>query len=121
MSRATISRTLTRRGLVTPDPRKRPRSSYIRFQAAMPNETWQSDFTHCRLSTGTDVEVIERSADACPGRPGGARIAAVCAANIGKIQTNQSHWVNLAFVRRWRLKGSPTMKRLIFVTLVPRV
>jgi len=58
VSRATISRTLTRRGLVTPDPRKRPRSSYIRFQAAMPNETWQSDFTHCRLSTGTDVEVI---------------------------------------------------------------
>ena len=58
VSRATISRTLTRRGLVTPDPRKRPRSSYIRFQAAMPNQTWQSDFTHCRLSTGTDVEVI---------------------------------------------------------------
>ena len=58
VSRATISRTLTRRGLVTPDPRKRPRSSYIRFQAAMPNETWQSDFTHYRLSTGTDVEVI---------------------------------------------------------------
>jgi len=24
----------------------------------MPNETWQSDFTHYRLSTGTDVEVI---------------------------------------------------------------
>ncbi|MBA3800546.1 MAG: IS481 family transposase [Geodermatophilaceae bacterium] len=58
VSRATISRTLTRRGLVTPDPRKRPRSSYIRFQAAMPNECWQSDFTHYRLSTGVDVEII---------------------------------------------------------------
>jgi transposase InsO family protein len=58
VSRATISRTLTRQGLVTPDPRKRPRSSYIRFQAAMPNETWQSDFTHYRLRTGMDVEVI---------------------------------------------------------------
>jgi transposase InsO family protein len=58
VSRATISRTLTRQGLVVPDPRKRPRSSYIRFQAAMPNETWQSDFTHYRLSTGIDVEVI---------------------------------------------------------------
>src|SRR3954470_1893918 len=46
LSRATISRTLTRQGLVTPDPSKRPRSSYIRFEAAMPNETWQSDFTH---------------------------------------------------------------------------
>src|SRR3954464_14132930 len=46
VSRATIGRTLTRQGLVTPDPSKRPRSSYIRFEAAMPNETWQSDFTH---------------------------------------------------------------------------
>jgi transposase InsO family protein len=58
ISRATISRTLTRQGLVTPDPRKRPRSSYIRFQAAMPNETWQSDFTHYRLAGGTGVEII---------------------------------------------------------------
>ena len=24
----------------------------------MPNETWQSDFTHYRLATGTDVEII---------------------------------------------------------------
>ena len=58
ISRATISRTLTRHGLVTPEPKKRPRSSYIRFEAAMPNETWQSDFTHYRLSTGVDIEVI---------------------------------------------------------------
>jgi transposase InsO family protein len=58
VARATISRTLTRQGLVTPDPSKRPRSSYIRFEAAMPNETWQSDFTHYRLTTGVDVEII---------------------------------------------------------------
>ena len=49
--------------LVAPEPRKRPRSSYIRFEAAMPNETWQSDFTHYRLANGTgspgaDVEII---------------------------------------------------------------
>src|SRR6202166_1022378 len=31
VSAATISRYLTRAGLVTPEPRKRPRSSYIRF------------------------------------------------------------------------------------------
>jgi transposase InsO family protein len=58
VSRATISRTLTRQGLVTPEPKKRPKSSYIRFQATMPNETWQSDFTHYRLATGVDVEII---------------------------------------------------------------
>jgi hypothetical protein len=43
---------------VTPEPKKRPKSSYIRFQAQMPNETWQSDFTHYRLADGTDVEIL---------------------------------------------------------------
>jgi transposase InsO family protein len=63
VSRATIARTLARAGLVTPEPRKRPRSSYIRFEARMPNETWQSDFTHYRLThpegrPGLDTEII---------------------------------------------------------------
>ena len=64
---ATVARTLTRQGLVEPNPKKRPKSSYIRFQAAMPNETWQSDFTHYRLTragahagahAGADTEII---------------------------------------------------------------
>ena len=58
VARSTISRHLARAGLVVPEPRKRPRSSYVRFEAAMPNETWQSDFTHYRLADGTDVEII---------------------------------------------------------------
>ena len=63
MSRATIARILTRAGAVRPDPSKRPKSSYLRFEASMPNETWQSDFTHYRLTTpdgrpGQDVEII---------------------------------------------------------------
>jgi transposase InsO family protein len=58
VSVATISRYLTRAGLVTPQPKKRPKSSYIRFQASMPNETWQSDFTHYRLLDGTDTEIL---------------------------------------------------------------
>jgi transposase len=49
VSRATISRYLAKAGLVVPDPKKKPKSSYIRFAAEMPNETWQSDFTHYRL------------------------------------------------------------------------
>ncbi|WP_374999956.1 helix-turn-helix domain-containing protein [Aeromicrobium sp. CTD01-1L150] len=51
VSAATISRHLAKAGLVTPEPKKRPKSSYIRFQAQLPNETWQSDFppsTPCR-------------------------------------------------------------------------
>ncbi|WP_204061804.1 helix-turn-helix domain-containing protein, partial [Microbispora corallina] len=58
VSRATLSRYLTRHGLVTPEPKKRPRSSYIRFQADLPNETWQADFTHYRLADGTDTEIL---------------------------------------------------------------
>jgi transposase InsO family protein len=55
---ATISRILTQAGLINPQPRKRPRSSYIRFQAAQPNECWQSDFMHWRLADGGDVEIL---------------------------------------------------------------
>lgn len=58
VSPATISRHLTKAGLVRPEPKKKPRSSYIRFEAAMPNETWQSDFTHYRLADRTDVEIL---------------------------------------------------------------
>lgn len=58
VSPATISRYLTRAGLITPEPKKKPRSSYIRFEAAMPNETWQSDFTHYRLAGDRDVEIL---------------------------------------------------------------
>jgi transposase InsO family protein len=57
-SNATIHRILSRAGLVTPEPRKRPRSSYLRFEAPQPNETWQSDFTHWRLHDGTDIEIL---------------------------------------------------------------
>jgi transposase InsO family protein len=63
VSPSTISRYLTRAGLVVPEPKKRPKSSYTRFEAAMPNQTWQSDFTHYRLThrdgrPGRDVEII---------------------------------------------------------------
>jgi transposase InsO family protein len=62
LSRATIHRILTRHGAVTPQPRKKPKSSYIRFEAAMPNECWQSDFTHYPLTDTaafpTGVEII---------------------------------------------------------------
>ena len=58
VSRATIDRTLRRQGLVVAAPKKRPRSSYIRFEAEQPNEMWQADFTHYRLSTGVDIEIL---------------------------------------------------------------
>lgn len=57
-STSTIRRILHAAGLITPEPRKRPKSSYIRFQADQPNETWQSDFTHWTLADGTDSEIL---------------------------------------------------------------
>jgi transposase len=58
VSVATISRYLTRAGLVTPEPKKRPKSSYIRFAAEQPNERWQSDFIHWHLAGDTEVEIV---------------------------------------------------------------
>ena len=55
---ATIWRILTREGLVVPEPRKRPRRSYLRFEAHLPNECWQADFTHWPLADGTDTEIL---------------------------------------------------------------
>jgi transposase InsO family protein len=63
VSAATVSRYLTAAGLVTPEPKKRPKSSYLRFAAELPNECWQADFTHYRLtrpdgSPGPDAEIL---------------------------------------------------------------
>ena len=58
-STSTIRRIITNAGLVTPQPQKKPRSSYIRFEAAMPNECWQADITHLFLIDGTRVEVLD--------------------------------------------------------------
>ena len=55
---STIRRILTSAGLISPEPKKRPKSSYRRFQADQPNECWQSDFTHWQLADSTGVEII---------------------------------------------------------------
>ena len=54
---STIWRILTERGFVTPQPHKRPRSSYKRFVAEQPNERWQSDVTHWALPDGRWIEI----------------------------------------------------------------
>src|ERR1700677_697229 len=53
-----IHRALTRRGFITAQPRKRPKSSYVRFEADLPNECWQGDMTHWQLADGAEVEII---------------------------------------------------------------
>ena len=58
VSESTIHRHLRTAGLVEPAPKKRPRNSYIRFEADLPNECWQSDMTHYRLANGVDSEIL---------------------------------------------------------------
>lgn len=58
VSPATVWRHLKANGLIEPQPKKRPKSSYVRFEAAMPNEMWQADFTHWPLADGSDSEIL---------------------------------------------------------------
>jgi transposase InsO family protein len=55
---STIWRILQRHGLITPQPHKRPRSSFIRFEAQLPNELWQTDATHWSLAGERSVEIL---------------------------------------------------------------
>lgn len=55
---STIWRILKRRGFVTPEPHKRPKSSYLSFEATLPNEMWQSDVTMWALKDGSQVEIL---------------------------------------------------------------
>lgn len=57
-SASTIYRVLKRRGFVNPEPKKRPHCSYTRFQAELPNECWQADFTHWTLKNGLQFEIL---------------------------------------------------------------
>ncbi len=63
VSPATIWRILKRARLITPEPNKKPQSSYICFAAEQPNQMWQVDFTHYRLTRpdgapGADAEIL---------------------------------------------------------------
>jgi transposase InsO family protein len=55
---ANIWRVLSRRGFVTPQPQKRPKSSFVRFEADLPNERWQADLTHWKLLGGGEVDIL---------------------------------------------------------------
>ncbi len=55
---STIWRILKRRGFITPQPHKRPRSSWKRFCAELPNQCWQADVTHWHLAHGGGAEIL---------------------------------------------------------------
>lgn len=48
---------------IAPQPKKRPKSSYIRFRYAAPNECWQIDAMDRTLADGTVVTVFQLNDD----------------------------------------------------------
>src|ERR1700745_133570 len=57
-SRVTVWRILKRQGLITPEPHKRPKASFIRFEAQLPNELSQTDATEWHLADLGKVEIL---------------------------------------------------------------
>ncbi len=58
-SAATIHRVLVRRGMVTPQPHKRPKIAWQRFEWPRPNDAWQIDATRWALSDGRTVWIMD--------------------------------------------------------------
>jgi transposase InsO family protein len=56
-SPSTIWRILTRHGVITPQPQKRPKSATKRFTFDRPNECWQSDWTQWSLADDSPVAI----------------------------------------------------------------
>ena len=51
-SRATLARIFCRRGVVEPEPSKKPRAAYQRFRYPQPNSCWQMDGMYYKLDNG---------------------------------------------------------------------
>ncbi len=84
-STSSVWRVLRRRGLVTPQPHKRPRSALVRFQAALPNECWQSDMTHWSLSGGRGCEIVNFIDDHSRLDLRSVALAVTTAVDVGEI------------------------------------
>ena len=55
---STLARIFTRRGMVVPQPQKRPRSSYRRFEFGMVHECWQLDAFEWPLSADAQQPAV---------------------------------------------------------------
>jgi putative transposase len=57
--RSTVNKILKQQGLVTPEPRKRPKSSWRRFAYARPRDCYQIDATEVKLAAGATAVVFD--------------------------------------------------------------
>jgi hypothetical protein len=112
--------------LIIPEPKKKPKSGFICFAAEQPNEMWQTDFTHYRLTRpdgtpGADVEILSFLDDhsryalsiTChqpvTGPGGCGRVPAYrhCPGHTGLCAVRQRHGLHYPLRRRPRRTGHP--------------
>lgn len=90
---ASIHRALVRRGMVTPQPKKRPRSAWRRFVWPRPNDAWQVDATAWALADGREVWIMDILDD---------HSRVLIAAHVCSGPTSQGAWGAFAAgVARW--------------------
>lgn len=58
-SARTVHRVLVRRGMVVPEPNKRPKVAWRRFEWPRPNDAWQIDATAWALADGCGVWIMD--------------------------------------------------------------
>src|SRR6478736_10511528 len=91
---ATVHRILQRRGFVTPQPHKRPKGSWCRFEAPAPNEMWQIDATGWTIATGvaTVFNIVDDH----------SRVA--CRSRAAQAATGEAAWITFCeAAQRWGL------------------
>lgn len=85
---STLARIFTRRGMVEPQPQKRPKSAHRRFEAATVHECWQIDGSQWHLADGSVFTILQVTDDksrypiasrACEGERSEDAIAVVTA------------------------------------------
>jgi transposase InsO family protein len=59
VSASTVHRVLVRRGMVTPQPHKRPKSAWRRFEWPRPNDAWQIDATCWALADNREIWIMD--------------------------------------------------------------
>jgi transposase InsO family protein len=59
VSASTVHRVLVRRGMITPQPEKRPKSSWRRFEWPRPNDAWQIDATVWALADNREIWIMD--------------------------------------------------------------
>lgn len=94
-SEGTIWRILTRRGFITPEPKKAPKHAHRTFTAERANECWQIDDSGWELTDGSGVKIIALLDDCtrfCPGLHAVVSVNADTAFDVFSAAADEHGW-----------------------------